>query len=217
MSAAYALDFPNRHYDPNIGRFLQADPDMGRAKNPITFNSKYIYGNNSPTMNKDPNGRLAFLAVIAIAAVVSGTMSAIQSEGGWNWSAFAQGAAIGAVGGAVGFGLGAVAGPWFGAGLLGSAGAGAASSMGTYVVMSAIFGTKMSLTGFLVAGFIGGVAGGIGYSNNQSASGQGIKDLAEGTKTMNDEIILNLDLGTPVRNTPIAEPAQKFNMDKFLH
>lgn len=168
-------------------------------------------------MNKDPNGRLAFLAVIAIAAVVSGTMSAIQSEGGWSWSAFAQGAAIGAVGGAVGFGFGAFLGPMFGTGFGAAVGTGAASSMGTYLVMSSVLGTKMSLTGFLVAAFIGGVAGGIGFSNNQSAAGQGMKDLAEGTKTMNDEIILNLDLGTPVRNAPVAEPTQKFNMDKFLH
>lgn len=46
-----------RYYDPALGRFLAVDPHPGLIDNPITFNSKYIYGNNNPTSMIDPSGR----------------------------------------------------------------------------------------------------------------------------------------------------------------
>ncbi|MBT3236346.1 MAG: RHS repeat-associated core domain-containing protein [Bdellovibrionales bacterium] len=57
-----------RMYDPSIGRFIQSDPHPGKLKNPITFNSKYIYAGNNPILNTDPNGKFFGLGFILIGA-----------------------------------------------------------------------------------------------------------------------------------------------------
>jgi RHS repeat-associated protein len=46
-----------RFYDPNIGRFLQVDPDAGILSNPITHINKYIYAGNNPINLIDPSGK----------------------------------------------------------------------------------------------------------------------------------------------------------------
>ena len=70
-----------RYYDSSIGRFLQGDPHSGSLSNPTTFNNKYIYANNNSVNLVDPNGKLAFLAIVAIAAVVGGTINATFNRG----------------------------------------------------------------------------------------------------------------------------------------
>jgi RHS repeat-associated protein len=45
-----------RSYDPNIGRFLQIDPDAGRLSTPISHINKYSYVGNNPVISVDPTG-----------------------------------------------------------------------------------------------------------------------------------------------------------------
>jgi RHS repeat-associated protein len=44
-----------RYYDPALGRFLSADPVLGRPRDPATLN-RYVYADNAPTRFRDPRG-----------------------------------------------------------------------------------------------------------------------------------------------------------------
>ena len=48
-----------RYYDPSIGRFISADPYLGRMAEPVTQN-RYIYVHNNPLLFVDPSGFSAF-------------------------------------------------------------------------------------------------------------------------------------------------------------
>jgi len=48
-----------RYYDPATGRFLSVDPVVPAAANVFNF-GRYVYGNNNPIKNTDPNGRQVF-------------------------------------------------------------------------------------------------------------------------------------------------------------
>ena len=48
-----------RYYDPSIGRFISADPYLGRMAEPVTQN-RYIYVHNNPLLFVDPEGLSAF-------------------------------------------------------------------------------------------------------------------------------------------------------------
>ncbi|MGC4379155.1 RHS repeat-associated core domain-containing protein [Fictibacillus sp. Mic-4] len=50
-----------RYYNPEIGRFLTLDPDLGDKENPITQNG-YTYADNNPVLKVDPNGEFAWAA-----------------------------------------------------------------------------------------------------------------------------------------------------------
>ena len=47
-----------RYYDPAIGRFISADPYLGRMAEPVTQN-RYIYVHNNPLLYTDPSGLAA--------------------------------------------------------------------------------------------------------------------------------------------------------------
>ena len=53
-----------RHYDPEIGRFLQRDPEPGSISLPISLINKYVYAANNPVIHTDPSGR-SFLKDLA--------------------------------------------------------------------------------------------------------------------------------------------------------
>ncbi len=49
-----------RYYDPAIGRFISADPYLGRMAQPVTQN-RYIYVHNNPLLFVDPSGLCSVL------------------------------------------------------------------------------------------------------------------------------------------------------------
>jgi RHS repeat-associated protein len=61
-AGADLLSMRARHYNPELGRFLQPDPARAE-ENP------YAYAGNSPVAKVDPDGRFAFLAGIAVVVV----------------------------------------------------------------------------------------------------------------------------------------------------
>jgi RHS repeat-associated protein len=72
-----------RYYDPELGRFVQADSTIPSARDPQAFN-RYSYVVNNPLKYVDPSGNLPFLAIVAIVAVagaaIGAAVSAIQGR-----------------------------------------------------------------------------------------------------------------------------------------
>lgn len=110
-----AYDFHTRSYDPWTGRFNQVD---GADQ----FASGYTGMANNPVSFVDPDGQIAFVPLliavgkaIAVGAAIGGvsyTAGVGFSQGGfnnWNWGQFGKSVGIGAVGGAVSFGIGSAA------------------------------------------------------------------------------------------------------------
>jgi RHS repeat-associated protein len=131
-----------RYYDPTTGRFLQKDPHPGSVGLPTTILNPYTYANNNPSNLVDPNGNLAFLAALAIGALIAGITSAVYDgilNGKWSverfGAKFAEGFLITAAVGLAGYGAGYLAG------LLGASEAGAL-----------LYG---SLAGAIVGGYFG--------------------------------------------------------------
>jgi RHS repeat-associated protein len=99
-----------RYYDPAIGRFLQKDPELGKASEPLTVVNSHAYVANDPANLTDPTGRFIFVAIVIGAAVLSGAIAAklnydaAKSSGLSGWSlfgstllGFATGAAVAAL------------------------------------------------------------------------------------------------------------------------
>jgi RHS repeat-associated protein len=62
MGTVDDLDYMHaRYYGPQLGRFLSADPVLGRASRPQSWN-RYSYGGNSPLRFVDPDGRATVFA-----------------------------------------------------------------------------------------------------------------------------------------------------------
>lgn len=120
---ATGLDnFHARWYDPSVGRFLSPDPIRGGGMLPQTLNP-YAYSAGNPYHFADRDGRFPpLLAAILIGAAINaaiaggryyvGYMAGVK--GPWDWGAFGRtvgtAALIGGASGALGFGLGSVAG-----------------------------------------------------------------------------------------------------------
>ncbi|MBK9293564.1 MAG: hypothetical protein IPM57_03830 [Oligoflexia bacterium] len=130
-----------RYYDPQIGRFLQEDPDPGKMENSATVINKFNYAQNRPSYYTDPSGKLVwFLAIPLImgasGAIAGGIWAAVMGQNIW------EGIAAGAFGGLL-IGAGAAIGIAF---------AGGAAAIGT------VAGTVL---GGLGAGIVGGAVGAI--------------------------------------------------------
>ena len=61
----------SRYYDPEIGRFINADSQLN-AKDGILGYNLYAYCNNNPIMYSDPSGHSIILACIIVGAVIGG-------------------------------------------------------------------------------------------------------------------------------------------------
>jgi len=158
--------FGARYYDPQLGHFLEADPQA-------QFASAYMYGGNDPVDMYDPDGQLALMTILIIAAVAGALTGAYM--GGvavnnntfnpmqWDWSSgrtlagIFAGAAIGAATAAVGAAIG-VASP--AAGII----AEIVLAAGENAAFSALAGgsRKEILDAALIGGVMGAVTIGIG-------------------------------------------------------
>ncbi len=177
--------FGARYYDPVLGRFLSADSfNVGSANHPSSYN-RYAYAVNNPVDYTDPSGHFAFLAAIAIGAligaVVGGASYGIQTAASGNefsWGDFGKSVAFGAITGAVGAGVGTAVSAGisaaFGAGastfagaVAGGAASGALAGGAEQVVTNALTGEKWDkdLGRAMVTGaIIGGITAGIGHA-----------------------------------------------------
>ncbi|MEM7548059.1 MAG: glycohydrolase toxin TNT-related protein [Bacteroidota bacterium] len=149
-----------RFYDSDLGRFLSMDPAH-------QFYSPYLYGFNNPVSAVDPDGELAFLAVVAIAAVVSGGVNVALN---WNSiGSFSEGLGF--------FGVGAVAGA-----------AGAVTGGAAAVGWTAV-GTALSSGGALAAGAGFGAAVAAGAAGGATSGAiLGIGNTALGGGTVGDAL-----------------------------
>ncbi|NEO83330.1 MAG: hypothetical protein F6J87_03565 [Spirulina sp. SIO3F2] len=145
-----------RFYDPRLGRFYAIDP-AGQ------FASPYLYANNNPINLVDPDGELAFLAVIAVGALVGATIgggvAAYTGDKaglkGWDLAGYiGAGAGIGSVGGAV------------------SAAGGVAAFAAGAVVVTAGGSTAL---GVVAGAAVGGVVG-VGVGAGQAATQYGVNE-----------------------------------------
>ena len=97
-----------RYYDPEIGRFINADAIEFLVPNQITGLNLYSYCNNNPVMDADSNGCIGFLTMLAIGAVVGLIVGGVSSvvtqaaENDWDWNSVdARVVAVDAVFGAI--------------------------------------------------------------------------------------------------------------------
>jgi len=104
----------SRYYDPEIGRFINADSQLNQRDGILGFNV-FAYCCNNPIIYSDPTGHSITLACIIIGAVIGavagGCAGAYVSKkqtgkvNGWAVAAGAVGGGV--VGGLVGWGVGA--------------------------------------------------------------------------------------------------------------
>jgi len=162
---------PNsRYYDPQTGRFLNADAIAELDPESINGLNLYAYCNNNAVMNIDPDGKafITFLILAIVVGVVVGASVSIVSQGitdGWsniNWGQVLLSAAIGGVAGAIkATGIGAIGMAFVGAGL------GATSSLGNHFIAGGSWDNiNWVSVGLSVGlGFAGGFIGGAGAKN----------------------------------------------------
>ena len=196
-------DFGSRYYNPLLGCWFNIDPAL-------QFTNPYLYCANSPMMYVDPDGELAFLAVLGIAAVIGGTMNVAMHwndiDGFWNGAGyFGIGAAAGAAGAAAGASaassLGFVTTGALGTFTFGSGGfvAGATMATSSYTASTLVLSGGNHLAygheiisnedfwkGFASSAVIGGVINGIGavVQGNDFFVGKGIPtDISVGIRS----------------------------------
>jgi len=89
-----------RYYDPETGRFVSLDPELGSLSSPQTLN-RYAYCVNNPLKYTDPDGRFIFLFFLfmGLFALGMGTVNAAvaATTGGDVGAAFVGGAIEGAL------------------------------------------------------------------------------------------------------------------------
>ncbi len=126
--------FPARAYDPQLGRFIQADPFVQDPSDPQTLN-RYAYVRNNPVNLVDPSGYKwswkAFFGIVAIVAIVVVTAGVAAPA-----IAGAAGAAGAAIGGGIGAGI--------------EAGIGAAAGFAAAAAPYAAFAGVASGTGYFL-------------------------------------------------------------------
>jgi RHS repeat-associated protein len=151
----------SRYYDPEIGRFINADDTdtLLCSPNELTDKNLFAYCDNNPVMRVDHGGDFWMLIGAAVGAVVGGAVSAISqyaTTGTVNWGVVGVNAAAGAISGALAS---------TGIGLVASVGINSALGGATYAAEQAVKKEKITAGGMvasIVAGGIGGAIGGKG-------------------------------------------------------
>jgi RHS repeat-associated protein len=173
----YWQDFGARYYDPQLGRWHVTDPAD-------QFGSPYLGMGNNPVILIDPDGKIAFLPLLAIAVIGGGINVAT------NWSqigSFSQGLnffGVGAVATAVGVVTGGAGGPFAAGAILGLGNAGA-SGQGLQAMLTNAFTT--GVTSAVTAGLfqLGGQAVGNLMARRAAAKAlEQTKQLTAGLKEL---------------------------------
>ncbi len=171
-----------RYYEPELGRFISLDPELGKPSQPQTLN-RFVYCANSPLIHTDPTGRIFGLNILIgaiVGAVVNTVVAVIQQK---SLAEIGQAALMGAI-------TGAVAGATFGLGmaaLAGSTGATAAASTTTSVLRAK---TQQGLMGWAKVSAVNFASGAMG-----SMSGDVADSMLNGKR---------LDLGQVAQNAVIG-------------
>ena len=163
----------SRYYDPEIGRFINADKQIAGVGGDVLGYNMFAYCFNNPVNMSDPSGNwpkwatklVAAVAVVAVVAVVAavtvatagaGTAIAAVAVGAAKGAAigFAVGAATGAAGGAISHRIST--GSWEGAG------------------EAALNGmANGALSGAVSGAITGGITGGLSYNSGATSAGKG--------------------------------------------
>lgn len=171
-----------RYYDPELRRFVSADPVIGDVSNPQALN-RYSYVLGNPLAFTDPSGHWVHIVVGALVGAAFGYGSQVYGNirsGGFSasaltdvdWKPIAAGAVAGAVGAATfGLGLAAMGAAGAGGGLVATAAAGFASGAASYAAGVAVgntlagrpLGSGITPQRVLAAGAVGGALAGAGY------------------------------------------------------
>ncbi len=152
----------SRYYNPEVGRFLNADSQLNSQSGVLGYNV-FAYCQNNPVMFSDSTGHIAFLAITgAIGAVAGGIAGGIIAA--------KQGKSV-----LAGIGIGAAAG--------GLIGLGAGAAAGALLAGSATASTAAVLaggSGLVAAVSTGGLGAGASYiANNVSQAGNNTAPVAQ--------------------------------------
>lgn len=90
-----------RYYDPELGRFIQADSIVQSPYDPQTLN-RYAYCRNNPVKFVDPSGHGWIGSILAAVGAIIAIALAPFTAGMSLWACVGMGAMYGAVGGAIG-------------------------------------------------------------------------------------------------------------------
>ena len=219
----------SRYYDPELGRFINADDVSMLDITKITLNgiNLFTYCLNNPVNEIDENGNFLWWLLIAVivGAIVGATSNGVKAynEGARGWGLFGSilGGAImgGAMGGilALGGGIGAgVIGLSFTSGALISTGIGLAAGMASYSIEVSLRDDKIwNLNDFVNNGFIGILKGistfSIGFFGGKKLGAFDkhiINPLLKGVKTLDYNITYSLSkilMGRKIFLTPLTE------------
>jgi RHS repeat-associated protein len=149
-----------RYYDPELGRFLQQDPDPGMRIRPLSIVNKYTYTLNHPTIETDPSGKSPILILALLLGAWQAYQNIIQFQhqtGNTNfWDGLLPGVG-GFVGGFVGTYYGGGASTWWKAGLLVGGGSMISDASLQWGINKNIDGDRLAKVG--AAGFVSGSIG----------------------------------------------------------
>ncbi len=166
----------SRYYDPEVGRFINADDISYLDPESINGLNLYAYCKNNPIMYADPSGHLAILIALGITALIA-TIASVVSQGlqyGWDNINIWQ------VGVDVLFAIGSVALAATGIGFWVSVALGGIMGFGQYAINSGIRGEDLTWEGALSAvavGLICGAISGAGAKNSKAIGKSLAKDV----------------------------------------
>ena len=155
----------SRYYDPEVGRFINADDVDYIEPETLMGCNLYAYCGNNPVMYVDPTGNFAisFFVGLAVSFVVGFAVSTVSQglQYGWDninyWQVAIDGLFAAASTALSASGIGAILGRVINA----------AMSVGQYAIGTVMHGEKLTLSGIVTATALGLITGGAGASNGK--------------------------------------------------
>ena len=178
----------SRYYDPELGRFINADnyPSTGQG---LTGNNMFAYCGNNPVSRNDTSGTLwgtAILTAAVVGGLLSGVADAVMQYATTGTVDFGQ-TAIAAASGAISGACALIPGGKIATTLI-SGGINAALSAGSYALNQARKGENIETDGLrrnAVVGLVSGIAGNLFRINSTSAMRDAGQELLEkGTRKL---------------------------------